>query len=73
MKPLMVFLMAYILASCGSQESSQVDYIPGEKITVDEAMIKCKSRCGFLQHMPAKPTKCGLKFGHVATPRHTSC
>ena len=34
----------------------------GREITLDEAMIKCRSLfVGFLQYNPAKPIKCGIK------------
>jgi hypothetical protein len=43
------------------QESFERQFLPGENITVDEAMIRFKGRCGFLQYLPAKPTKWGMK------------
>ena len=34
----------------------------GEKISIDESMIKCQGRCvTFVQHMPKKPIKHGIK------------
>lgn len=44
-----------------TQESFALQFHPGQNLTVDEAMIKFKGRCGFLQYIPAKPTKWGLK------------
>ncbi|KAL8597809.1 hypothetical protein ACOMHN_004924 [Nucella lapillus] len=44
-----------------TQESFSSQFVPGRNVTVDEAMIKFKGRCGFLQYMPAKPTKWGVK------------
>ena len=37
------------------------NFQPGKNLCVDEAMIKFKGRCPFLQYMPAKPTKWGIK------------
>ena len=37
-------------------------YIPGENITVDEQLIPFRGRCGFLQYMPSKPDKYGMKI-----------
>jgi hypothetical protein len=31
-------------------------------MTVDEQLLPCKSRCGFIQFMPKKPDKFGIKF-----------
>lgn len=36
-------------------------YNPHREVAVDEAMIKFKGRCGFLQYVPAKPHKWGIK------------
>ena len=44
-----------------TQQTFAENYIPSEKITVDEAMIKFKGRCEILQYLPAKPTKWGIK------------
>ena len=44
-----------------TQTTFAENYNPGQNITVDEAMIACKCRCGFLQYMPAKPTRWGIK------------
>lgn len=44
-----------------TQTSFAAPFMPGQNLTVDEAMIKFKGRCGFLQFVPAKPTKWGLK------------
>ena len=37
------------------------NYSPTQNLWVDEAMIKFKGRCPFLQYLPAKPTKWGIK------------
>lgn len=37
-------------------------YYPHENITVDEQLFPCRSRCCFIQYMPQKPAKFGIKF-----------
>ncbi len=37
-------------------------YKPGKYLTVDEQLFPSKSRCPFMQYMPYKPDKFGLKF-----------
>ena len=44
-----------------TQQTFAEHYRPGPNLTVDEAMIACKCRCGFIQYMPAKPTRWGIK------------
>ena len=39
----------------------QHSYIPGRELSLDESMIGFKGRLGFVQYMPKKPTKWGLK------------
>ena len=36
-------------------------YSPGPNITVDEQLMPFRGRCGFLQYLPSKPDKYGLK------------
>ena len=36
-------------------------YVPGREISIDESMISYKGRLSFLQYMPKKPTKWGVK------------
>ena len=43
------------------QESFKVHYNPGKNQTVDEAVIGFKGRLSFVQYLPAKPIKCGMK------------
>jgi hypothetical protein len=43
------------------QHQAQKAYTPGEHINVDESMIGTKGRLSFLQYMPKKPTKWGIK------------
>lgn len=42
--------------------NSQSAYKPNKHLTVDEQLLPCKSRCSFIQYMPNKPDKFGLKF-----------
>ena len=35
---------------------------PTENQTIDEGMVKCKARCGYIQYMKDKPIKRGLKL-----------
>lgn len=44
------------------QKQSQQAYTPGMQISVDESMIGTKGRLSFLQYMPKKPTKWGIKL-----------
>ncbi|CAL7935170.1 unnamed protein product [Xylocopa violacea] len=43
-------------------ENSQACYQPGQNITVDEQLFPTKARCKFIQYMPNKPNKFGIKF-----------
>ena len=43
-------------------DNSNVCYIPGRDLTVDEQLLPCKSRCPFTQFMANKPDKFGIKF-----------
>lgn len=38
-------------------------YTPKRELSIDEQMIGMKSRVGFLQYMPKKPEKFGIKVG----------
>ena len=37
-------------------------YIPSFDLTIDEQLFPCKTRCPFIQCMPNKPDKFGMKF-----------
>ena len=37
-------------------------YQPGKNITIYEKLFPTKSRCKFIQYMPNKPDKFGMKF-----------
>ena len=43
------------------QRQSQKAYTPGKCVSVDESMIGTRGRLSFIQYMPKKPTKCGIK------------
>ena len=44
-----------------TQQSFKQYYNPGKNQTVDEAMIAYKGRLSYIQYLPAKPIKCGIK------------
>ncbi|GFN83395.1 PiggyBac transposable element-derived protein 4 [Plakobranchus ocellatus] len=37
-------------------------YIPGVSVTVDEQLVPWRGRCSFLQYLPSKPDKYGIKI-----------
>ena len=37
-------------------------FTPARCLTIDEQLLACKTRCGFIQYMPNKPDKFGIKF-----------
>ena len=37
-------------------------YLPRENTTIDEQLFPCRARCPFIQYMPQKPAKFGIKF-----------
>ena len=39
---------------------------PNKHFTIDEQLLPCKSRCSFIQYMPKKPDKFGIKFWILA-------
>ena len=43
-------------------ENSICCYKPGENINIDEQLFPTKYRCKFIQYMPNKPVKFGIKF-----------
>ena len=43
------------------QERAEKMYVPGEQVSIDESMIGTKARLGFIQYLPKKPTKWGVK------------
>ena len=40
----------------------QKHFVPGANCTVDEQLIPFRGRCSFIQYMPSKPAKYGLKL-----------
>ena len=43
-------------------ENSQKAYVPSPYIKIDEQLLPCKARRRFIQYMPNKPDKFGIKF-----------
>ena len=43
-------------------ENCQKTYVPGAYITIDEQLLPSKVRCRFIQYIPNKPDKFGIKF-----------
>lgn len=37
-------------------------YVPGKHITVDEQLLPYRGRCSFIQYIPSKPAKYGIKI-----------
>lgn len=50
----------------GLLENIQKAYEPSKNLSIDEGMIAFKGRLSFLQYMPAKPTKYGIKVWMAA-------
>ena len=48
------------------QEQIALLYWPNDSITVDEQLFPSRNRCPFLQYMPNKPAKFGIKFWMAA-------
>ena len=46
-------------------ENCKKAYLPNPYITIDEQLFHCKARCRFIQYMPKKPDKFGIKFWMV--------
>ena len=40
----------------------QKHFFPYENVTIDEQLFPCRARCAFIQYMPQKPSKFGIKF-----------
>ena len=43
-------------------ENCKKAYLPNPYITIDEQLLHCKTRYRFIQYMPKKPDKFGIKF-----------
>ena len=50
--------------------NSQLCYNHSEAVTVDEQLYSFRSRCRFIQYMPSKPAKYGLKFWILADAKN---
>ena len=37
-------------------------FFPEQKVTIDEQLFHCRARCSFIQYMPPKPAKFGIKY-----------
>lgn len=37
-------------------------YVPGKTVTVDEQLVPFRGRCSFIQYIPSKPAKYGIKI-----------
>ena len=40
----------------------QKSFFPHANVTIDQQLFPCRSRCPFMQYMPQKPAKFGIKF-----------
>jgi hypothetical protein len=43
-------------------KNCQQNYSPGENVTIDEKLEGFRGRCGFVQYIPSKPRKYGIKI-----------
>ena len=55
------------------QDNFRLAYTPGQNISVDEQMIGTKCRVSFIQYMPKKPTKFGIKVWVLADSSNGYC
>ena len=55
-----------LLSIC--KETFRANFIPARELSIDEGMVKFKGRLGFVQYMPMKPTKRGIKVWMLASP-----
>ncbi|PAA53757.1 hypothetical protein BOX15_Mlig004292g1 [Macrostomum lignano] len=55
-------LAAVRLLLDGLVSNSQRSYVPSGAVTVDEQLFPYRGRCRYIQYMPMKPAKYGLKF-----------
>ena len=46
----------------GLVANSQKSYVHSECVAVDEELYSFRGRCPYIQYMPSKPAKHGLKF-----------
>ena len=50
-------------------ENCKKCYVPSCDLTIDEQLFPCKTRCPFIQYMPNKLDKFGIKFWLLADVR----
>ena len=43
------------------EQTFQDHFMPGKNQTINEGMIAFKGQLSYMQYMPAKPIKCGIK------------
>ena len=43
-------------------DNFKTNFIPSECVTIDEQLVPFRGRCKFLQYMPSKPAKYGIKI-----------
>ena len=55
-----------LLSIC--KETFRANFNPARELSIDEGMVKFKGRLGFIQYMPMKPTKRGIKVRMLASP-----
>ncbi|GFS12149.1 PiggyBac transposable element-derived protein 4 [Elysia marginata] len=47
----------------------QMSYNPSENLTIDEQLVPWRGRCPFLQYLPSKPDKYGVKLFHICNSK----
>ena len=50
------------------KDTFRANFNPARKLSIDEGMVKFKGRLGFVQYMPMKPTKRGIKVWILTSP-----
>ena len=54
-------------------ENCQKAYVSEVSLTIDEQLFPTKARCPFMQFMPSKPDKFGIKFWVLAEVQSKYC
>ena len=57
----------------GLTNNSQKCYFPGPTVTIDEQIYPYRGRCKFVQFVPSKPAKYGLKFWSLKYSQSSYC
>ena len=55
------------------ERTFRIHYVPHKELGVDEAMVGFKGRLSWLQYMPAKPTKWGMKVWECCNATNGYC